>query len=132
MSNPIIYLSSHDHRLLSHLLGGLAGKSAVIDRLRGELSRAVIVDASAIPTTCVGLNSRVQFVDLDTNEQEEYVLTLPSNSDPDRQRISILAPIGTALLGYSEGNEIAWPTPGGVRRLKLTRVTREAPVAVAM
>jgi len=128
MNNPPIYLSSHDHRLLSTLLGGLPGKSETIQRLRGELSRAVILDAAAVPPTAVGLNSRVRFEDLETKEQEEYVLTLPAAADPDHQRISILAPIGTALLGYGEGDEVEWPTPGGIRRLKLLRVTRDAPV----
>lgn len=125
MKNPDIYLSAQDHRLLSQLLVGPAGKSATIDRLRGELSRAIILEPSAVPAKAVGLNSRVEYVDLDTNEREEYVLTLPSSADPDRQRISILAPVGTALLGYSEGNEVEWPTPGGIRRLKLLKVTRD-------
>ena len=131
MKNTNLYLSRHDHRLLSHLLIGLPGKNAANDRLRGELARAVILEPSAVPPTSVGLNSRVRFQDLDTNEQEEYVLTLPATADPDHQRISILAPIGTALLGYSEGDEIEWPTPGGIRRLKLLHVTRDdSPVGV--
>jgi regulator of nucleoside diphosphate kinase len=131
MKNTNLYLSSDDHRLLSHLLIGLSGKNAANDRLRGELARAVILESSAVPPTSVGLNSRVRFQDLDTNEQEEYVLTLPAIADSERQRISILAPIGTALLGYSEGDEIEWPTPGGIRRLKLLHVTRDdSPVGV--
>lgn len=125
MKNTNLYLSRHDHRLLSHLLIGLPGKNAAHDLLRGELARAVILEPSAVPPTSVGLNSRVRFQDLDTNEQEEYVLTLPAIADPDQQRISILAPIGTALIGYSEGDEIEWPTPGGIRRLKLLHVTRD-------
>lgn len=125
MKNTNLYLSSHDHRLLSQLIIGLPVKNAANDRLRGELARAVILEASTVPPTSVGLNSRVRFLDLDTNEQEEYVLTLPDIADPDHQRISILAPIGTALLGYSEGDEIEWPTPGGIRRLKLLHVTRD-------
>lgn len=125
MNNTTLYISNYDHRLLTQLLIGLPGKNAANDRLRGELARAVIREPSAVPPTSVGLNSRVQFRDLDTNEQEEYVLTLPAAADPDHQRISILAPIGTALLGYSEGDELEWPTPGGIRRLKLLRVTRD-------
>lgn len=131
MKNPNVYLSTQDHRLLSQLLVGPAGKSEIIDRLRGELSRAVILEPAAVPATAVGLNSRVEFVDLDTNERDEYVLTLPSAADPDHQRISVLAPVGTALLGYSEGTEVEWPTPGGIRRLKLLRVSRDAAVAAA-
>ncbi|HQY06476.1 MAG TPA: GreA/GreB family elongation factor, partial [Lacunisphaera sp.] len=93
--------------------------------LRGELARAIVLDATAVPATAVGLNSRVELEDLDSGERESYVLTLPSAADPDQARISVLAPVGTALLGYRVGDEIAWPTPGGIRRLKLLQVTRE-------
>ena len=82
-------------------------------------------EAAAVPLTAVGLNSRVEFTDLDTGERESHVLTLPAAADPDHARLSVLAPVGTALLGYREGDEIEWPTPGGIRRLKLLRVTRE-------
>jgi len=132
MKNPDIYISTHDHRLLSHLISGVASKSGTIDRLRGELARAVVLEPTAVPTNAVGLNSLVRLQDLDTGEQEEYVLTLPAMSDPDKRRISVLAPIGTGLLGYREGDEIEWPTPGGVRRLRLLRVTREPVPATAV
>jgi regulator of nucleoside diphosphate kinase len=125
MNTTNIYISSHDHRLLSHLIVGVSGKNDTIDRLRGELARAIVLDATAVPATAVGLNSRVELEDLDTGEHETYVLTLPAAADPDQARISVLAPIGTALLGYRVGDEIAWPTPGGIRRLKLHQVTRE-------
>jgi regulator of nucleoside diphosphate kinase len=132
MKNPDIYISTHDHRLLSHLISGVISKGGTINRLRGELARAILLEPSAVPTTAVGLNSSVRLQDLDTGEQEEYVLTLPAMSDPDKRRISVLAPIGTGLLGYREGDEIEWPTPGGVRRLRLLRVTREPVPATAV
>ena len=125
MNTTNIYISSHDHRLLSHLIVGVSGKNDTIDRLRGELARAIVLDATAVPATAVGLNSRVELEDLDPGEHETYGLTLPASADPDQARISGLAPIGTALLGYRVGDEIAWPTPGGIRRLKLHQVTRE-------
>lgn len=132
MNNPDIYISTHDHRLLSHLTGGVAGKGGTLDRLRGELARAIVLEPAAVPTNAVGLNSLVRLEDRDTGEHEEYVLTLPAAADPDRRRISILAPIGTALLGYREGDEIEWPTPGGLRRLRLLRVIREPVPAPAV
>lgn len=125
MNNQNIYLSSHDHRLLSQLIAAVGNKHGLIDRLRCELTRAIVLDPVAVPTTAVGLNSRVELADLDTGERESYVLTLPAAADPDHARLSVLAPVGTALLGYREGDEIEWPTPGGLRRLKLLRVTRE-------
>ncbi len=125
MNNANIYISTHDHRQLSHLISGVVSKSGTIDRLRGELARAIVLEPSAVPANAVGLNSVVQLEDLDSGEREEYTLTLPATADPDKHRVSVLAPIGTGLLGYREGDEIEWPTPGGIRRLKLLRVTRE-------
>ncbi len=126
--NPssIIYLSSSDHRLLSQLIAAVDNRHGNVDRLRCELTRAVVLDPTAVPTNAVGINSRVELADLDTGERESYVLTLPSAADPEQQRISVLAPVGTALLGYREGDEIEWPTPGGLRRLKLLRVVRDS------
>lgn len=130
MNHPNVYLSSSDHRLISQLIAAVGTRYGNLDRLRMELTRAIILESTAVPTTAAGLNSRVEVSDLDTGETDTYVLTLPGAADPDAQRISVLAPIGTALLGYREGDEVEWPTPGGLRRLKLVRVTREpAPVA---
>ena len=121
-----LHLSTVDHRILSRLIAGLSGKSATVERLRSELARAIVLDPAVVPANAVGLNSRVLIEDLDTHEREEYVLVLPAAANPDQQRLSVLAPVGTALLGFSEGDEIEWPTPGGSRRLKLVRVTRGA------
>jgi regulator of nucleoside diphosphate kinase len=132
MNHPNIYLSSSDHRLLSQLIAAVGSRHGNVDRLRCELTRAIVLDASAVPANAVGLNSRVEVADLDTGEQVTYVLVLPSAADPDQRRISVLAPVGTALIGYREGDEVEWPTPGGLRRLKLLRVTREARVAAVV
>ena len=127
MNQSTLYLSTADYQLVSALLSGFSGKNAPVERLRGELARAVVLEATAVPPAAVGLNSRVLFEDLDSHEQEEYTITLPQAADPDQQRISVLSPIGTALLGFCEGSEVEWPTPGGLRRLRLLRVTRELP-----
>jgi regulator of nucleoside diphosphate kinase len=125
MNHSNIYLSASDHRLLSQLLAAAGSKLGNVDRLRMELTRAIVLDPSAVPANAVGLNSCVDVTDLDTGERESYVLTLPGAADPGLQRISVLAPVGTALLGYREGDEVEWPTPGGLRRLKLLRVVRD-------
>ncbi len=124
MNESKLYLSIDDHRVLSHLTGALAGKTGTVDRLRAELARAIVLDPSAVPATAVGLNSHVRLEDLDTHECEEYRIVLPHTADATQQRISVLAPVGTALLGYGEGDEIEWPTPGGLRRLRVLQVTR--------
>jgi regulator of nucleoside diphosphate kinase len=119
-----IHLTLTDYKYISGLLAGVPLKSESLQRLRHELSRAVVLEPALIPPTVVGLNSRVQLKDLDTQETEEYTLVAPHKADADQGRISFLAPIGAALIGYREGDEIEWPTPGGVRRLRLLHVSR--------
>lgn len=120
-----IHLSLADYRLISNLLATLPLKNESLHRLRRELARAVVLDPTLIPSTVVGVNSRVRLQDLDSGETEEYTLVAPDQADADQRRISLLAPVGAALLGYREGDELEWPTPGGVRRLRLLDVTRE-------
>lgn len=128
MNSPLsIHVSTNDHEVLQLLLQSLARQREAGDRLRAELQRAVVCDAATLPPGTVGLNSRVRLLDLDRDEVEEYVLTLPAAADPERQRLSVLAPVGTALLGYHVNDEIEWPTPGGTRRLKILEVVAEPP-----
>jgi regulator of nucleoside diphosphate kinase len=100
-----------------------------LERLRAELDHATIIDAAALPQDLVTMDSRVRFEDLRSGEIEEYTLTFPDQADISAGRLSILAPIGTALLGYRVGAIVDWPTPGGIRRLKIHHVTPRHEVA---
>lgn len=120
-----IHITREDHRRLSelasvHVPAGsrLAGPLA---RLREELARAVVTDAPPA-LDLVTMHSTVRIADLDTGECEEYTLAYPERADPERGLLSVLAPIGTAILGYAQGDELAWETPGGVRRLRIAQV----------
>ncbi|WPJ94683.1 GreA/GreB family elongation factor [Coraliomargarita algicola] len=124
MSTKNIYLSKDDHTVLNHLLRGLSAKIDTVFRLRAELSRAIVLDADEVPDEAIGLGSDVEIEDLDSGEREAYTLTLPAQSDFEQGRLSILTPIGAGLLGYEEGDEIEWPTPGGLRRIRVLRVRR--------
>ncbi len=125
-----IYISSEDYRALSKIVNDLIQSGGKvypgIQKLKQELDRAEVLDAAAIPAGTVTLNSLVQLRDMDTGEIEEWILTMPEHADPDQKRISILAPIGTGILGFSEGDEIEWETPGGVRDLKVEKVQHGA------
>lgn len=81
--------------------------------LEAELDRANIVEPTEVPSTIITMNSTVDFIVEST--QEEFVLTLvyPKDIDQSGEKISILAPVGSALLGLSQGDEIEWPRPGG-------------------
>ena len=93
-----------------------------LEMLAQELNRAEIVRSRDIPADVVTMHSHVLVRDLDTGRESTYTLVFPSDADIAKGKISILAPIATALLGYREGDEIEWPTPGGRRRLNVIQV----------
>jgi len=99
-------------------------------RLEGELHRARQVAAKDLPDDVVALDREVTMIDLEDNSEETYRLVLPDQAAVSRLRISVLAPIGAALLGYREGDQVEWPVPGGLRRLRIKRVTRPTASAV--
>lgn len=130
-SNPskadgTIYITGSDRDQLSALVEGyrLQGREDrdALQRLEGELDRAVVVDANEIPADVVTLGSRVFLVDLDSGEEMLFTPVLPSRANADAGRISVLAPLGMAVLGYREGDEIEWDVPAGRRRLRVKSV----------
>jgi regulator of nucleoside diphosphate kinase len=133
MNHTPIYISRYDHAKLRLLLSTAlysSAHNAALRKLREELDRAAIIDAAAFPADVVTMDSTVAFEDLETGEHEEYTITFPERADVDLGRMSILAPIGTALIGCRVGDIVTWATPGGLRKLKVRRVTRPAPEAV--
>ncbi|MCK4512528.1 nucleoside diphosphate kinase regulator [bacterium] len=90
--------------------------------LAGELAIATVVLPKAVPQDVVTMNSRVVLRDVDTSEEMTYALVFPQNADVDAGAISILAPVGTAILGYTEGDVIEWPVPSGMRRIKIEKI----------
>ena len=97
-----------------------------LDRLDRELRRARRVAAAERPADVVALEAEVTVRDLDDQTEATYQLVLPAKADVARNRLSVLAPIGAALLGYRRGDQIEWPVPGGRRRLRIERVVRPA------
>jgi regulator of nucleoside diphosphate kinase len=93
-----------------------------LEELTAELERASVVEHSDLPRDVVTMHTRVRVADLMTGERRELLLVFPGQADVAAQRVSVLAPIGTALLGYREGDEVEWTTPGGLRRLRIEQV----------
>jgi len=90
--------------------------------LRGELDRAEVVEPQDVPPDVVTMNSKVRFV-LESGEEFCLTLVYPQDIDGSTERISILAPVGSALLGLSAGAQIEWPRPGGgVMKVRLVEV----------
>lgn len=93
-----------------------------LDSLERELSAARVVAPQAVPADVVTMNSQIRLLDLDTGEQIVFTLVLPDEADVDNARVSVLAPIGTAVLGYRAGDTLSWQVPDGVRRLKVVEI----------
>lgn len=91
--------------------------------LRAELERAIVVPAHAIPAGVVTMYSRVRYHDEHAGATREIEIVLPDDADVGRGRVSVLAPVGAALLGLETGQEIDWPFPAGeTRRLRVEEV----------
>lgn len=99
------------------------------EMLANELDRAEVVSNNAIPADVITMHSRVRFRNLESEEQVTYTLVFPAEADISANKISVLAPIGTALLGYREGAVIKWPVPGGLRQLEVLEVLHEPDAA---
>lgn len=95
-----------------------------IAELESELARARVVEPRDMPPTVVTMNSTVRFKIESSNDEFELTLVYPKDIDSTGKTISILAPVGSALLGLSQGDEIEWPKPGGgVLRVQIKEVT---------
>jgi regulator of nucleoside diphosphate kinase len=124
-TRPNIILSATDAERLERLLDSVdeAAFPGKAD-LEAELSRAVVVDAKDIPPKVVTMRSTVKFRIESSSEERCLTLVYPSDVDESGRTISILAPVGSALLGLSEGDEIDWPKPGGgTLRVRIEEVT---------
>lgn len=111
---PSIIVSSQDLGRLESLLESLPsnsfpGKTA----LQEELNRAEIVEPGQVPPTVVTMNSTIRFVIESSGEEFCMTLVYPKDANGGGEKISILAPVGSALLGLSVGDRIEWPAPGG-------------------
>ena len=111
---PHLILSSLDVDRLEALLDPMSpnafpGKAD----LEAEIARADIVEPGDIPPNVVTMNSTVTFVMADTDKQFQLTLVYPKDLDGSTDKVSIFAPVGSALLGLSVGDELAWPSVGG-------------------
>lgn len=118
-----IYITKFDLTRLKELLEvGISFKERdrdYLESLQNELDRAHVVEPTAIPNNVVTMNSRVRLRDMETGEEQDYTLVFPSDADIEKNQISILAPIGTAILGYRAGDTVDWQVPAGRRKVRI-------------
>lgn len=93
-----------------------------LEDLENELRRATIVSSDDVPSDVVTMNSRVRIKDLSRGGEYTYQIVFPEHAALDDKRISVLAPIGTALLGYQTGTTVEWQVPSGTRRFRILDV----------
>lgn len=121
-----IYITEYDMERLRKLLKIARGCSHYerddLQELEAELDRGELVASRVVPRDVITMNSTVCLIDLDTTEEMTFTLVFPKDADIDQNKISILAPIGTAMLGYRLGDTIEWEVPAGLRRLKVKEI----------
>ncbi len=93
-----------------------------LTRLEGELERAEVVAPQDIPRDAITMHSTVRLRDLSSGKEMTYSLVFPNEADVDQGRISVLAPVGTAMIGYRVGDVIEWEVPSGMRKLRVEEV----------
>lgn len=120
-----IVVTRSDLERLRAILGAPSKSMRDCEHLRDlsdELERAQVVREDEMPSDVVTLQSQVRVRDRETGMVSSYTLVSPAHADVSSGHVSVLAPLGTALLGYREGDEVEWQMPGGVRRLWIERV----------
>ncbi len=126
MSNKAIQITEFDRHRLQQLLEeashtNFRGREDLAN-LYAELARAEIVAPHAVSSDVITMNSVVVLLDLETGEEETYTLVFPEAADIDAGKISVLAPIGTGMLGYEVGDVFEWVVPAGTRRLQVKEI----------
>lgn len=87
-----------------------------------KVSKGEIVDSCKIRPDIVTINSRVQLKDLDTKKEILITLVFPDDANIEQGKLSILSPMGTAILGYSQGDVIKWEAPSGIRHIRIVKI----------
>lgn len=126
MEKRTIYITEYDLKRLQELIEETRlverRGNEYVESLAAELARGKVVAPTEVPPDVVTMNSRVHLVDLDTHEEMTYTLVFPDQADIAESKISVLAPIGTAMLGYRVGDTFEWQIPDGVCRLQVKQL----------
>lgn len=121
-----IWVTDYDRERLQKLLEGTRVWSQLdrehLDQLDEELARAHVVPAREIPPDVVTMNSKLRLRDLDTGKEIVFTLVFPGDADAEQGKVSVLAPLGTAVLGYRKGDTFQWRVHGRTRHLQVEEV----------
>jgi regulator of nucleoside diphosphate kinase len=131
MHSPEIIITEQDSDRLMRLLDVLPdAQRETLTGLELELERAHVVATRAVPRDVVTMNSRVVFEEADSGKRSEAVLVYPHDTKLDANAVSVLAPVGSALLGMRQGQSIDWRMPSGqLRRYRVLEVVYQPEAA---
>lgn len=126
LSRRVIYMTEFDHRRLIGFFDVLRARTALdhprLRELEGDLKHARVLPVDAMPANVVTMNSTVRLRDLDSGELLSLTLVFPGAAEASRGRVSVLAPLGLALLGARESEELRLPTAKRDRRLRIEEI----------
>ena len=123
MAKPTINISQQDLQRLETMLDHQAKLSPTMQHLEDELARADVVAPQDVPANVVTMNARVLIVIAPAVEAMEITLVYPHDFRGDKGQVNVIAPIGAAILGLAEGQEIEWPQPDGhLMKVKIEKV----------
>lgn len=127
MTTRQIYITRNDLARLEELLRTARAFSEERDsdylgQLEALLEGSYTVSAREVPADVVTMNSRVRLASADGGSSTVYTVVFPADADAARQRVSVLAPLGAALLGCRVGQDAVWETPEGTRRLRVAEM----------
>ena len=122
MDTRVIYITEADMQRLRPLIEGMKNSRDDLRALETELKQARVVTPEDVPPDVITMNSKARLRDLDTGEEMVFTVVFPGNASIEHDRISVVAPIGTAMLGHRVGDEFEWQVPAGLVRLRVEEV----------
>lgn len=125
--HPSIVVSYQDFDRVQEAM--ISATGLTVDRLDTELARAQIIEPKDVPPNLVTMNSRVTYENMKSGDRHTVRLVYPRDANAGENQISVLAPLGSALLGLSEGQQIEWVMPGGIRGIKILEIVYQPEAA---
>lgn len=122
-------LALTDYNALRRLLRypGMLARGNEVQLLEKELNKATVIDDQKVSEEVVRLNSHVKVQDVQTGKITEFQIVMPSHADFKLRKMSVLAPMSIALLGFKKGDSFNWEMPGGVKRIRIISVENDEP-----
>ncbi len=124
-----LLLEKNDYDVIMRYLKAGYGRNSFnrqdAEELEAELKKAKLMDKSKLPADVVRLNSLVTIHDLEQKKELQLKVVIPEKADIRERRISIMSPIGTALIGFRKGQTVSWKVPAGKKTFNIVEVQNE-------